>query len=122
MSDRRPRSAAPRAGQAVLELAVGLFALLAAIVAVLCAGLFATADGDAMTAAQRDAFERAASGAAAPESRSPGDEDGDAETGLHCGEGEAVADLPPAAAPLFGLGEKTTVRHEAWMPSTGGLP
>ena len=122
MTSRRPRSAAPRAGQAVLELAVGLFALLAAIVAVLCAGLFATADGDAMTAAQRDAFERAASGAAAPEALSAGDGDAASGTGLHRGEGEAVADLPPAAAPLFGLGGKTTVRHEAWMPSTGGIP
>lgn len=120
MKSRRPTTAPARAGQAVLELAVGLFALVAAVVAVLCAGLLATSDGDAMLAAQRDAFEKSSSGAAAPETPVAAGEDAWSGARLHCGEGESSAALPPAAKPLFGLAETATSRHEVWMPSTGG--
>lgn len=125
--DRRVRDADSRSGQAVLELAVGLFALLAAVVAVLVAGFLSVADGEAMVAAQRDALEKSSSGVAAavpadsaPPAVFPGLE-GVSGSGLHRGEGEVAVVLPPAAEPLFGLGQEQVARREAWMPSAGGL-
>ena len=52
-------------GQAVLELAVGLFALLLVLVGILSVGLLSRADSDAMVAAQREALEKSASGTGA---------------------------------------------------------
>lgn len=47
---------------------------------------------------------------------------GDALFSMRRGEGEATAELPPAANPLFGLGESASVRNEVWLPQTGGVP
>lgn len=59
---RRAGSRAGNRGQAVLELAVGLFALLIVLVGILSVGLLSRADSDAMVAAQRQALEKSASG------------------------------------------------------------
>lgn len=48
-------------------------------------------------------------------------EGGDALFSMRRGDGEATVKLPPAARPLFGLGETATLRNEVWLPQTGGV-
>lgn len=109
MTPLRPsktRAGADRSGQAVLELAVGLFALLAAIVGILVVGLLSRARSDAMVAAQRKAVEASC---------------GVVGDGLKSGSGEASVALPPAAKPMFGIEPEQTAEEEVWMPATGVL-
>lgn len=47
---------------------------------------------------------------------------GDALFSMRRGRGEATAELPPAAKPLFGLEPVATLRNEVWLPQTGGVP
>lgn len=48
--------------------------------------------------------------------------EGDALFSMRAGRGEADAELPPAAKPLFGLEPAATLHNEVWLPQTGGVP
>lgn len=98
----------------MVEFVVGLIALLAAAVGVLAVAALVRADTDSMAAAQEEAVARSMGNGVA--------EAGGPVSSLRRGRGEAEAELPPAAKPLFGLDSPATLRNEVWLPQTGGVP